>query len=193
MPGIHTEETFEEAIEHELLTGGGYIKGSPEDFDREFAIDKKILISFLRTSQPKEWEKLENIHGPNIEANVINRIIKVINNQGCLEVFRKGFNRLSLMNKWILGLTFISIPVYIVWKYYTTSEIFWPGVGIFAVLLFLILLPVLTSDLFKKVMAWLIVTLIFLYLALMFYNKYQVRQVENDQNSNGDEITDSTN
>ena len=109
------------------------------------------------------------------------------------EVFRKGFNRLSLMNKWILGITFISIPAYIAWNYYTTSEIFWPGVGIFAVLLFLILLPVLTSGLFKKVMAWLIVTLIFLYLALMFYDQYQVRQAENDQNSNVDEITDSSN
>ena len=109
------------------------------------------------------------------------------------EVFRKGFNRLSLMNNWILGITFISIPAYIAWKYYTTSEIFWPGVGIFAVLLFLILLPVLTSGLFKKVMAWLIVTLIFLYLALMFYDQYQVRQAENDQNSNVDEITDSSN
>jgi len=91
MPGIHTEQTFEEAIEQELLTNGSYIKGSPEDFDREIAIDKKTLISFLKTSQLKEWQKLENIHGPSIEDNVINRIIKVINNQGCLEVIRKGF------------------------------------------------------------------------------------------------------
>ncbi|MBN2374717.1 type I restriction endonuclease subunit R, partial [bacterium] len=91
MSGIHTEKTFEEAIEQELLDSGGYVKGSPLDFDRELAIDKKSLISFLKTSQPKEWQRLEAIHGPGIEANVINRIIKVINNQGCLEVIRKGF------------------------------------------------------------------------------------------------------
>ena len=108
------------------------------------------------------------------------------------EVFRKGFNRLSLMNKWILGLTFFSIPLYIAWKYYTTSEIFWPGVGVFAVLLFLISLPVFTSGLFKKILAWSIVILIFLYLALVSYNKYQVMQAENGQNSNGEEITDSS-
>jgi len=91
MPGIHTEKTFEDAIEQELLTNGGYVKGSPEDFDRELAIDKKTLISFLKMSQPKEWQKLENIHGSAIESNVINRIVKVITNQGCLEVIRKGF------------------------------------------------------------------------------------------------------
>ncbi len=91
MPGIHTEHTFEEAIEQELLIHGGYIKGSPEYFDRETAIDKKTLISFLKNSQSKEWQRLENIHGPNIETSVINRIIKVINNQGCLEIIRKGF------------------------------------------------------------------------------------------------------
>ena len=91
MPDIHTEQTFEEAIEQELLGSGGYVKGSPLDFDRELAIDKKVLITFLKTSQPKEWQRLEGIHGPGIEANVINRIIKVINNQGCLEVIRKGF------------------------------------------------------------------------------------------------------
>ena len=59
MPGIHTEQTFEDAIEQELLANGGYVKGYPEDFDRELAIDKKTLISFLKTSQPKEWEKLD--------------------------------------------------------------------------------------------------------------------------------------
>ena len=91
MPDIHTEQTFEEAIEQELLANGGYVKGFPEDFDRELALDKKTLISFLKASQPKEWEKLENIHGSGIEEKVINRIIKVINNQGCLEVIRKGF------------------------------------------------------------------------------------------------------
>jgi type I restriction enzyme R subunit len=91
MAGIHTEQTFEEAIERELLAKSGYVQGSPDDFDREIAIDKKTLISFLKTSQPKEWQKLENIHGPAIEEKVINRIIKVINNQGCLQVIRKGF------------------------------------------------------------------------------------------------------
>lgn len=57
MPGIYTELTFETAIEQELLTHGGYAQGCPEDVDRELAIDKNTLIEFLKTSQPKEWEK----------------------------------------------------------------------------------------------------------------------------------------
>lgn len=38
---MYSEKAFEEAIEHSLLTNGGYSKGNPNDFDREVALDKK--------------------------------------------------------------------------------------------------------------------------------------------------------
>jgi type I restriction enzyme R subunit len=91
MPKIHTEQTFEEAIEHALLTTGGYTKGDPGNFDRNIALDIPTLISFLKQSQPKQWEKLHTIHGANIETSVIKRIVRVLELNGCLELIRKGF------------------------------------------------------------------------------------------------------
>lgn len=53
---IHTEETFETAIvEH--LCSNGWTKGVKTDFDRELAFDPKTVLSFVQTSQPREWER----------------------------------------------------------------------------------------------------------------------------------------
>ncbi len=46
---IETKEiTFEREIEYSLLDHGGYIKGNPRDYNREFAVDTKQLFHFLR-------------------------------------------------------------------------------------------------------------------------------------------------
>ena len=56
---IETKEiTFEREIEYSLLDHGGYIKGNPRDYNREFAVDTKLLFRFLQESQPAEWAKL---------------------------------------------------------------------------------------------------------------------------------------
>jgi type I restriction enzyme R subunit len=86
---IHTESTFEEAIELSLLSEG-YEKGNPDSFDRDLAIDKPSIIRFLQTSQPKEWERLSEIHGPLTEEKVIERLIKELDQNGTLHVLRKG-------------------------------------------------------------------------------------------------------
>jgi len=44
---IHTEKSFEEAIESQLLEKGGYIKGNPDDY-RELALDTKTIFAFLQ-------------------------------------------------------------------------------------------------------------------------------------------------
>ena len=89
--GIHTELTFESAIEISLLETGGYIKGLSEDFDAQLGIFPKYIIEFLKTSQPKSWEKLVNIHKDEAEKKVIQRLIKEIDLRGVLDVIRNGF------------------------------------------------------------------------------------------------------
>lgn len=43
------ERRFEQDIETYLLSqDGGYIKGNPQDFDRECALNKKIYLLLLR-------------------------------------------------------------------------------------------------------------------------------------------------
>jgi len=70
--GIHTEQTFEEAIESILLEHGGYVKGSSTDFDVKLGLFPNYITNFLKESQPKAWDKITNIHKDEVEQKVIN-------------------------------------------------------------------------------------------------------------------------
>lgn len=89
---ISTKEiTFESEIEYSLIDKGGYIKGSPKDFNREFAIDTEQLFKFLKDSQPKEWDRLVAKHGAlGVENNFLKRLHKDLDTHGMLHVLRKG-------------------------------------------------------------------------------------------------------
>jgi type I restriction enzyme R subunit len=89
--GIHTELTFERAIEQALLENGGYIKGFSEDFDAQTGLFPKYIINFLKESQPILWNKIANIHKDEADKKVIARLIKEIELRGVLDVIRNGF------------------------------------------------------------------------------------------------------
>ncbi|NBW59881.1 MAG: type I restriction endonuclease subunit R, partial [Crocinitomicaceae bacterium] len=89
--GIHTELTFEQAIESNLLEQGGYVKGSSTDFDVQQGLFPSYITDFLKQSQPKTWDKLVTIHKDEAEKKVILRLVKEIDLRGVLDVIRKGF------------------------------------------------------------------------------------------------------
>ena len=89
--GIHTEDTFEAAIETALIEKGGYIKGDASQYDASLALDPTTLFQFLKDTQPKKWEKIEKIHGESVEQKVMSRLCKEIDLKGMLDVIRKGF------------------------------------------------------------------------------------------------------
>lgn len=92
MPDLNlTEKQFETDIEHSLLTYGGYEKGDPKAFDRVTALDSATLISFVKTTQPKSWEKYETIYGTSAEKSLIDRFCKEVKSLGLLSVLRHGF------------------------------------------------------------------------------------------------------
>ena len=88
---ITKEMTFEDAIEKYLIEHGGYRKGNPGEFDRNFALNKHTIFAFLQETQPKEWEKLQKTHGNEIETKVIQRLHKELELRGMLDVLRNGF------------------------------------------------------------------------------------------------------
>lgn len=88
---IETKEiTFEQEIEYSLIDHGGYIKGNPRDYNREFAIDTKQLFRFLQDSQPVEWEKLCRKHGENVETGFLKKLYRDLDTYGTLHVLRHG-------------------------------------------------------------------------------------------------------
>ena len=88
---ITTEQTFETAIVEHLVEHGGYTQGNAEDYSPELGLFKYEVIHFLRTSQPHQWQKLEEIHGEACHERVMQRLCKELDLRGSLDVLRNGF------------------------------------------------------------------------------------------------------
>jgi type I restriction enzyme R subunit len=93
MPGQHTERAFEAAIEHHLTTAGGYEQGNRDSFDRERCLDTGLLLSFVKETQPREWEYLTGITGEKVEETLLEALCRALDSEheGCLKVLRHGF------------------------------------------------------------------------------------------------------
>ena len=93
MPGQHTEHAFETAIEYHLTTSGGYVKDSPETFDPERGLFPNEVLTFIKETQPKEWEYLANLQKEKAEETLLEDLCRALNSEheGCLSVLRHGF------------------------------------------------------------------------------------------------------
>lgn len=68
--------------------GMGYVAGDHRDFDKHFAIDKKLFWYFLNATQPGELNKLKNL--PNWEQLLLERLSNKIRKDGIVTVLKKG-------------------------------------------------------------------------------------------------------
>ncbi|HWP91552.1 MAG TPA: type I restriction endonuclease [Thermodesulfobacteriota bacterium] len=85
----YREKDFEAHIEDHLLNSG-YIKLSPENYDKELCLIPDEVIQFIQTTQPKEYEKLENQYGLDTPKKLCYRLSQEINRKGTLQVLREG-------------------------------------------------------------------------------------------------------
>lgn len=88
---ITTENTFETAVFQSLIQGGGYNPGNAKDYNRELGLFTDDLITFLKGTQLKRWEKLVAVHGTDVEKRVLQRLYKELDLRGALDVVRNGF------------------------------------------------------------------------------------------------------
>lgn len=85
------EKRFEQDIEEYLITSGGYVKGTPSAFDRKLALDKGSFVSFIKASQPAQWQRYEKIYGADSENKVVERFNREVKMTSLLNVLRHGF------------------------------------------------------------------------------------------------------
>ncbi len=85
------EKNFEEAIEKFLITEGGYEKGVPEHLNRATALDEDTFIRFIKTTQPREWEKHCKNYPNNPEQALLKRFDEEVASTDLLYVLRHGF------------------------------------------------------------------------------------------------------
>ncbi|MDJ1177521.1 DEAD/DEAH box helicase family protein [Roseofilum sp. BLCC_M91] len=88
---MHLEKNFEDTIEQELLTDGGYHQGNPEDYDPDLALFPREIIDFIKKTQGKKWEKFSKTSPTDAEKTLIESLSKDLASRGMLDVLRNGF------------------------------------------------------------------------------------------------------
>ena len=86
----HTEFAFETVIEHHLLQHG-YVGIDRDGYNRERAIFPATVLAFIRETQPKEWTKLEALHGNSTGEQILADLCKWMDANGSLATLRHGF------------------------------------------------------------------------------------------------------
>jgi len=90
----HKEIALEAAIEEVLLApDGGWLKGTPHDYDRAVGLDTKQLFAFIAETQAEQWAKLVKLLGGD-EVSARERFAKRVGEQidarGTVDVLRRG-------------------------------------------------------------------------------------------------------
>ena len=85
-----SEAAFETIIETHLLANG-YVTKDRDGFDRERAIFPDVVLEFIRETQPKEWARLEALHGAKTGEQVLTDLCKWMDLNGSLATLRHGF------------------------------------------------------------------------------------------------------
>lgn len=81
-----SEKGFQRLMVKELSNKQGYIESNSNDFDKEFCVNKKELLKFIKISQPEEYKFIINKG----ERNFFSRLDSKIKSNGIIEILRKG-------------------------------------------------------------------------------------------------------
>jgi type I restriction enzyme R subunit len=87
---VHREIVLEQHLVSQLVQAQGYLERSPDDYDRFLALDKVLVLRFVRETQPHEWLKLEMQYMASAEAEFFKQLDKALKQRGTLDVLRQG-------------------------------------------------------------------------------------------------------
>src|SRR5436305_15020556 len=87
---VHREIVLEQHLVNQLVQGQGYLERSPDDYDRPLALDKALVLRFVRETQAGEWLKLEAQYTTAAEAEFFNQLERNLKQRGVHDMFRKG-------------------------------------------------------------------------------------------------------
>ena len=92
---VHTERSFETAIEHHLIEHGGWTKGKAGEYHREHGLVPRDFFAFFQASQPETWNELKKAQPTGLEEVVLDALMKFLETRGTLDVLRRGFKVLG--------------------------------------------------------------------------------------------------
>lgn len=72
------ERIFQDEIIAQLCANG-WITGKPDGYDRERALYLQDVLTFVHTTQPKEWEKLARVYPQDTERHFFDALVTQLN------------------------------------------------------------------------------------------------------------------
>jgi type I restriction enzyme, R subunit len=87
---IHRETVLEQHLVEHLVAQHGYEEGTPENYDRPLALDRALVLRFVKETQTDEWAKLEAQYTTAAEAEFFKQLEKALKTRSSLDVLRQG-------------------------------------------------------------------------------------------------------
>ena len=87
---LHQEKVVQGHLVAQLVAGQGYVERQPDDYDRALALDKELVLRFIKTTQANEWAKLEAQYKASAEAEFFKQLEKNLKSRSTLDVLRSG-------------------------------------------------------------------------------------------------------
>ena len=69
---------------------GGYHQRLPQDYDRTLCLLPRDVVDFLLATQPKQWQRLSEHYGVQVQERFLKRLSSEIARRGALDVLRSG-------------------------------------------------------------------------------------------------------
>jgi type I restriction enzyme R subunit len=98
MPGLHSERTLHKEILNELAAHGWLLgEGSKKagKYDLKRALYTEDVISWLSSDRPDDYARVEAMHNGGTESKILDRLVKVLEQRGTIDVLRNGFSNVS--------------------------------------------------------------------------------------------------
>ncbi len=86
----HREIVLEQHLVDLLIAKHGYLSRTPEDYDRSIALDRELVLKFVKETQAEEWAKLEAQYTTAAEAEFLKQLEKALKSRSSLDVLRQG-------------------------------------------------------------------------------------------------------
>ncbi len=94
---LHKEIEFENDICNHLAANGWlYGEGDAKGYDTPRALFPADVVAWVQESQPDAWAAIVKAHGANAEVTLLDRLRKLMDDQGTLHVLRVGLEMMGL-------------------------------------------------------------------------------------------------
>lgn len=87
---LHTEEAFEQHFVNQLVKNQDYVEREEKNYNQDLAIDKELLINFVKETQPETWSLINDKYGSKTEDFLCKELNRVLENSNVLNVLREG-------------------------------------------------------------------------------------------------------